>query len=107
MAAFLDLSKAFDSINSEILSNKLANLGINISAQKLFGSFLSDRVQSVVLSDILSDSLSVERGVPQGTVLGPLLFNLYIKDMHEQVGNKTELIQYEDDTVIITFCHSI
>ena len=45
-----------------------------------------------------SDSLSVARGVPQGTVLGPLLFNLYINDMLEKVDNKTELIQYADDS---------
>ena len=96
--AFLDLSEAFDSINHEILSIKLDKLGFDISALKLIGSFLSDRVQSVVLNDIFSDSLSVERGVPQGTVLEPLLFNLYINDMHEQFDNKTELIQYADDS---------
>ena len=51
-AAFLDLSKAFDSINHEILSIKLGNLGFDASALKLIGSFLSDRVQSVVFNDI-------------------------------------------------------
>ena len=51
-AAFLDLSKAFDSINHEILSIKLDNLGFDTCALKLIGSFLSDRVQSVVLNDI-------------------------------------------------------
>ena len=102
-AAFLDLSKAFfDSTNHEILSIKLDNLGFDTTAQKLIGSFLSDRVQSVVLNNIFSDSSSVARGVPQGIVLGPLLFNLYINDTHEQVDNKTELIQYPDDTVIFT-----
>ena len=106
-AAFLDLSKAFDSINHEILSIKLDNLGFDTSALNLIGSFLSYRVQSVVLNDIFSDSLSVARGVPQGTVLGPLLFNLYINDMREQVVNKTELFQYADDTVIFTSGDSI
>ena len=71
-AALPDLSKAFDSINYEILSTKLDNLGFDTSALKLIGSFLSDRVQSVVLNDIFSDSLSVARGVPRGTVLGLL-----------------------------------
>ena len=56
----------------------------------------------MVLNDIFSDSLSVARGVTQDNVLGPLLFNLYINDMHEQVDNKTELNQYADDTVIFT-----
>ena len=70
--AFPDLSKAFDSINQEILNIKLDNLGFDTSALKLIGSFLSDRIQSVVLNDIFSNSLSVVRDVPQGTVLGPL-----------------------------------
>ena len=62
----------------------------------------------MLLNDILSDCLSVERGVLQGTVLGFLLFNLYINDMYEQVDNKkTELIEYADDTVIFTYVHSI
>ena len=106
-AAFLDLSNAFDSINHEILSIKLDNLGFDKSALKLIGSFLSDRVQSVVLNDIFSDSLSFARSVPQGTVLGPFLFTLHINDLHEQVDNNTELIQYADDTVIFTSGDSI
>ena len=106
-AAFLDLYKAFNSIYHEILSIQLANLGSDISALKIIGSFLSDRVQSVLLNDIFSDSLSVERGLPQGTVLVPLLFYHYINDMHEQVDNKTELFQYADDTVVFTFGYSI
>ena len=54
----------------------------------------------MVLNDIFSDSLSVSRVVTQGNVLGPLLFSIsYIGDMHEQVDNKTELIQYADDNI--------
>ena len=71
-AAFLDLSKAFDSISPEILSFNLNNLGFKTSALKLIGSFLSDRVLSVVLNDIFLDNLRVARGVPQSPVLGPL-----------------------------------
>ena len=106
-AAFLDLSKVFDSINHEILSIELGNLGCDISAPKIIGKFLSYRVQSVVLNDILSDSLSDERGVCQRTVLRPLLFNLYNNDMDERVDNKMVIIQYADDTVIFTSGHSI
>ena len=90
-----------------MLSIKLDNPGFNTSAMKLIGNFLSDRVQSVVLNDILSDSVSIERSVPQGTILEPLSFNLlHINDMHEKVDNKTELIQYADDTFIFTSDHS-
>ena len=92
-AAFLDLTKSFESIIHQILSIKLDNLGFDIPALKLIGSFLSDRVQSVVLNDILSENLSVEKSVPQDTVLGPLLFYLYINETTKQ------LIHYADDTL--------
>ena len=106
-AAFLDLSKAFDSINHEILSIKPDNLGFDTSALKLIGSFLSDRVQSVVLNDIVSDNLSVCKRCSSGHCFRTSFVHFYINDMHEQVDNKTELIQYADDTVIFTSGDSI
>ena len=106
-AAFLDLSKAFDSINYDILYIKLGNLGFDESSKNLLRSFVTNRRQSVVLQDCISDELMLHRGVPQGTVLGQLLFNLYINDMATRVDNETELIQYADDTVILTFDTSI
>ena len=106
-AAFLDLSKAFDSINYDILDIKLGNLGFDENSKNLLRSFVTNRRKSVVLQDCISDELMLHRGVPQGTVLGPLLFNLYINDMATRVDNETELIQYADDTVILTFDTSI
>ena len=106
-AAFLDLSKAFDSINYDILDIKLGNLDFDDNSKNLLRSFVTNRRQSVVLQDCISDELMLHRGVPQGTVLGPLLFNLYINDMATRVDNETELIQYADDTVILTFDTSI
>ena len=99
-AAFLDLSKVFDSINYDILDIKLGNLGFDENSKNLLRSFVTNRRQSVVLQDCISDELMLHRGVPQGTVLGPLLFNLYVNDMATRVDNETELIQYADDTVI-------
>ena len=106
-AAFFDLSKAFDSINYDILDIKLGCLGFDESSNNLLRSFVTIRRQSVVLQDCISDELMLHRDVPQGTVLGPLLFNLYINDMVTRVDNETELIQYADDTVILTFDTSI
>ena len=103
-AAVLDLSKAFDSINHDILDIKLANLGFDESSKSLLRSFVTNRRQSVILQDCISDELMVHRGLPQGTVLGPLLFNLY---MATGVDNETEFTQYSDDTFILTFDTSI
>ena len=86
---------------------KLGNLGFDGSSKNLLRSFVTKRRQSVVLQDCISDELMLHRGVPQGTVLGPFLFNLYINDMATRVDNDTELIQYADDTVILTFYTSI
>ena len=78
LSIFLDLSKAFDTLNHTILLDKLFYYGIRSTALKLLGSYLSNRVQFVKLNDVNSDILPIVTGVPQGSILGPLLFfNLY------------------------------
>ena len=71
---YIDLSKAFDTLNFEILLDKLAYYGIKGIANSLIRSYLTNRKQIVEYDNILSNLLIVKSGVPQGSVLGPLLF---------------------------------
>lgn len=78
---FLDLAKAFDTVNYEILLNKLYNYGIRGKAHKLIANYLSDRMQQVRIEGTISDFEKINTGVPQGTILGPLLFIIYVNDL--------------------------
>ena len=70
---FVDISKAFDSLNHRILLGKLGSLGVSDQSLRWFKSYFSERKQSVVINGSVSDSCSIQLGVPQGSILGPLL----------------------------------
>jgi hypothetical protein len=96
---FLDLSKAFDTINHDILLSKLHHYGIRGLALDLLSSYLSDRFQFTSFDSHLSDRLPVSCGVPQGSILGPLLFLLYVNDIPSS-SKHLSFVLFADDTNI-------
>lgn len=98
---FLDLSKAFDTVDHKILLRKLYNYGIRGNAFELVASYLGGRLQRVRVNNVASDFVGMDVGVPQGTVLGPLLFILYVNDMLTETPDG-QIISFADDTAVIT-----
>ena len=99
IALFLDIKKAFDSINHSILLSKLYHIGVRGPAYTWFNSYLSMRSQYVNLNGASSERLSISTGVPQGSVLGPLLFLIFIDDL-SRVSSCLRTILFADDTTL-------
>ena len=93
---FTDLSKAFDCLPHSLLLAKLNAYGLDMSACNLIGSYLSNRKQRVKIGNARSKWISLSKGVPQGSILGPLLFNIFINDMYMFMDECT-LYNYADD----------
>jgi retron-type reverse transcriptase len=100
MGIFLDLKKAFDSVNHSILINKLEYAGVRGKALDLFSSFLVERYQAVRVDNILSNFLPINYGVPQGTVLGPLFFIIYTNGLLS-LNLNAKIISFAYDTLIL------
>ena len=104
-AVFLDISKAFDKIWHEGLLYKLKQNGISDNLLETLTDFLKDRNQKVVLNGQNFSWANVEAGVPQGSILGPLLFLIYIDDLPDNLSANVKL--FADDTSLFSVVHDI
>ena len=95
----IDLQKAFDTIDHDILLQKLCAIGFSKHSVNCFRSYLTNRTFLVNLENVFSQPACVSSGVPQGSILGPLLFLIYINDMSQAA--KRNLFLYADDTCLV------
>jgi exonuclease III len=97
LGIFIDFSKAFDTINHDILIDKLSAINFSVKSIKLIKNYLTNRTQAVSLNGITSRPLAITCGVPQGSILGPTLFLLYINDLILSATNFSPIL-FADDT---------
>jgi len=98
---FIDLTKAFDCLDHDILLHKLKHYGLEDKALKLCTHYLTNRKQYIKLPEASSDLLNIDTGVPQGSILGPLFFLIYINDLPNS-SETINFITYADDTTLLT-----
>jgi hypothetical protein len=99
LTLLIDLKKAFDTVNHSLLIQKLFYLGIRGLPLQLIRSYLSDRTQSIHCNRSSSNPINTLTGVPQGSILGPLLYTIYVNDITKYIPNKC--ILFADDTTIL------
>ena len=101
-AVFNDLSKAFDTLNHDLLIAKLGAYGFETDALRYMKSYLKNRKQRVRVNKTFSEWERITTGVPQGSILGPLLFNIFLNDLFFFVSSAS-LSNYADDNKLYTF----
>ena len=104
---FLDLRKAFDTVDHEILLFKLESVGLGVSFVNYIGDYLSNRMEVTKVNGSLSSSLLVVCGIPQGYILGPLLFVTYINSLPDHIPAGIITYLYADDTALVSSENSI
>ena len=105
-AILTDLSKAFDCFNHNLLLAKMDAYGFDISALMFIQNYLKDRKQRTKINGSYSSWQKLKLGVPQGSILGPLLFNIFINDMFYFIED-TKIANYADDNTLYTVQHNI
>ncbi len=99
-AVYLDLRKAFDTVDPEMMLLKLSWVGVWGAALEWFSNYLNELLQKISHRCVLSDALPISHGVPQGSILGPLRFILFINNLPKCITN-CKIALYADDTVLL------